>query len=139
VGGAGGAEDRQLAAGLFGVVEPRRGQQARAGELVEEHLDAAGFVLGQVVAGGVDGLDELGHHALVHVGVLAQVDGRQVEAEHAHRPAQVAQAAAGQGAEPVGGEGAVDDFELFGQRLGAGVGADWATAWRGGWWPRSCT
>jgi hypothetical protein len=41
-----------------------------------------------------------------------------VEAEHRDGAAQVAQAAAGEGAEPVGGERAVDDLEFGGQGFG---------------------
>jgi len=46
-----------------------------------------------VIGAGAGRLQEFADHSLVHLGVLAQVECRQVEAEDAGRTAQRAQAA----------------------------------------------
>jgi hypothetical protein len=87
-------EDRQLAARLVRVVDAGRRQRPRRGELVEQQRDAGVLVQRQVVDAGARDRQQFGHGALMHVGVLPQVERRQVEAEDGTGMAQAAQAAA---------------------------------------------
>ena len=67
-------------------------------------------------------LQEFGHRALMHVGILPQVEAGQVEAETVRSAAQVAQAATGQNARAVLDQRVVDKVQvgLEGRRRGIG-------------------
>ena len=119
------AKDRQLAFGLVRVAHVGRGERARGGELLEQQRAAARFVPGAVVGARAGDLEQLGHHALMHVGVLAQVNRRQMKAEHLHRAAQLAQPPAAERGRTVGHQRAVQGVEILGQRgrIGIGFGA----------------
>ncbi len=67
----------------FGVLEMRRTQEARAGELARKQRHARGLVERRVVRVHAGAREQLRHDGLVHVGVLPQVERREVEAEHA--------------------------------------------------------
>ena len=56
-------------------------QEARARELAREQRDAVGFGQRGVVGGDAGAREQLGDDGLVHVGVLAQVEHREMEAE----------------------------------------------------------
>ncbi len=121
----GGARDRQLALGFGRELHEGRGQRARRAQFVDQHLDTLLLAQFEVVAADVGVGQQFGDHALVHVGVLAQVECRQVEAEHARGVAQPAQAAARDQRRLVTDQRVVDHVEvaheLFGVAVGVGV------------------
>ena len=115
-------EERQLGAGLLAVGQEGCGQGAGALQLHRQQGDALLLLQGQVVGARLHHRQQLGHHAAVDLGGLAQVQGYQVEAEHRHGAAQVPQAAPGQTASPVGPQRAVQGVQVGLQLGGRGVG-----------------
>ena len=94
---AGAAIDRQFGAGFFAVFEVRRSQRPGRADFVDQQRDALLLIERQIAGAGLGRYQQFGHHPFMHVGVLAQVDRRQIEAEDPHRAPQVAQPAACQG------------------------------------------
>ncbi len=84
-------QDLQLGGRFLRIGKMRRDQRSRIADLGQEQSDAR--MLGQlpVARAGAGGIEQLVHDPLVHVGILPQVDRREVEAEHAHGAAQSAQ------------------------------------------------
>ena len=76
------AQDRELGAHTRRIVEMRRCQEARSGELAREKRNA--FRLGQesVIAAHLRPREEFPDHFLVNVAVLPQVERREMEAEY---------------------------------------------------------
>ena len=71
-------------------------QETRARELALQQRDPLGLGKPGVVGRDAGAREELGDHRLVHIGVLAQVEHREVKAEHLDR--------ADEGREPSGGK-----------------------------------
>ncbi len=125
--GGGGAQDGELAGGVFGVGDPGRRERARLGEFGAQEFDAFVFGQGQVVEGlavvrDAGAREEFGKRAFVDVGALAQVDGGQVKAEDFEGLLQAGEAQLGEGGAVVRGEGCGDDGEVGGEFLGGVVG-----------------
>ena len=117
-----GVEDGQLAARLLAVVQIGRAQRAGRGQLGGQQVDALGLGQRQVV-GAAPGLrQQLGHGLHVHVGVLAQVDGREVKAEHLHRALEPRQPAGGQRRAAVAAQRIRQHGQLGAQFIGRGIG-----------------
>ncbi len=91
-----GAQDRQLGRRLGGIRQKRTGERPRGFQLIEQQADAR--ILGQRCVPGARArqLEQLTQRALVHVGVLAQIDGGEMETEDVDRAPQAAQPAARQ-------------------------------------------
>ena len=101
-------------------------QRPQAGDLSQQQADARLFrqlLVGHADAGAGQ---QLADRAFMHVRVLAQVDRRQVEAEHFHGTHQPAQAAAGEQRGAVSlqrsGEHVQVGGKVFGRRIGRGIG-----------------
>ena len=90
----------------------RRVQQARARELACQQRHTLRLRQDQVVGHDVGADQELGNHLLVNVAVLAQVDRREVKAEHVDRATQRIEPARRQLARAVRGERRVDGVEV---------------------------
>ena len=90
----GGAEHREFAGRLLAVGDERRDQRARRAQLAQQQRDARLLVEREIVDAGRRRGEEFGDGALVHVGILAQIERREMEAEHVDGAAQRAQAAA---------------------------------------------
>ncbi len=93
-----GPQDVELAAGLRAVIDVSRSELLpRCPQFMHQQADACRLVHRAVVDGVAASVgQQLGHHALVHVGVLAQVDGGKVEAKDVDGAAQLTQAATGE-------------------------------------------
>src|SRR5262249_52153354 len=70
---------------------PRRRKQSRGLELLAQEGDAGGFGEAGIVRVRASHLEQLPHRALMHLGILAQIDAREMEAESAGRATQAAQ------------------------------------------------
>ena len=88
----GGAHDRQLARGLVRIGHERRGERPRRGEFRQQQADALVFAQREVVGARLRRFEQFADDALVHVRVLAQVDRREMKAEHIDGAAQIAAA-----------------------------------------------
>jgi len=115
--GSGGLEDRQLACGFIGVGEVGRGERSRGLELGEQQPDAIVLRAGAIVGAGARRLQQLGDGALVNVGILAQIEAGEMEAEPVDRAAQSAQPPVRQRGRAVVGQRAMQDVEV-GDQLG---------------------
>ena len=74
-------DDRQLRGRALRIREMRRVQEPRPGELAREQRHALVFGERGVVVRHAGLREQLGHDRLVHVGVLAQVEHREMESE----------------------------------------------------------
>ena len=93
-----GKEDLQFAERLFAVVQVRRIQRARIGDLFGKQGNTRFLIQRGVTRLGRDaaGADQqFADRALVDIGVLAQVNGCQMESEDLHGAHQALQTAAG--------------------------------------------
>ena len=91
----------------------RRGQSGRGlRELGGQQRHARRLVERRVVLGRAGRLDQLGHDALVHVGILADVELGEMEAEHVDRAPQRAQPAARQARRGCWRQRVVDRVEI---------------------------
>ena len=118
--GAGGGEDRELALRERRVVGVGHAQGPGVVEQAQQQR-----LLGLFGQRGVVGLDarggqQLGHHRLVLVRALAQVDRRQVEAEHLDRPDQRMQARRGEHGAVLVAERFLDGAQVGQEFLGRG-------------------
>ena len=82
----------RIASSAARALRVRRGAASAAsrgaGELAREQRDALVLRQRRVVGGDAGAREQLGDDRLVHVGVLAQVERREVEAEHLDRALQ---------------------------------------------------
>ena len=117
-----GLEHRQLLDGQRAVAGARHAQRSRVGQQAQQQRAAGRFVQRGVVGADAGGGEQLGHHGLVLVGALAQIDAGQVKAEHLHRALQRVQPPAGQRAGTAGAQRGVDHAQIGQQFAGAGVG-----------------
>ena len=118
----GSAQDFEFAPGLGRVLDVRRTEQPRRREFLGQHAHARGLVEGFVAHVRSRDGEQLRDDALVHVGVLAQVDRRQVEAEDGHGPPQLAQPPAGEQGRAVRLQRVVDRLEVGPELRRARVG-----------------
>ncbi len=116
------ANDRQLLVGQF--ASTRRcgnAQRARTGELARENVGSAAFFHRRVIGLDAGAPQQLVHHRGMLVRALAQVDRREVEAEHAELAPQRAQAARGERAGALGFQALRDGVEVARELGGRGV------------------
>ena len=108
----GGAQDRQLGRRLGGIRQKRTGERPRRLQLIEQQADAC--VLGQRCVPGTRArhLEQLAQSALVHVGVLAQIDGGEMKTEDVDGAPQAAQPAARQRLGSIARKRAMQDIEV---------------------------
>ncbi len=93
MGAAGGVEYGEFL-GRFGAVgDVARDQRAGGGELGGEDFYTRGFVQEQVIRAGAGDFQQLRHHALMHLGVLAQIQRGERPAEHTGGAQEAAEAA----------------------------------------------
>jgi hypothetical protein len=85
---------------------------AAAPKCARQQLDALGLRQPAVVGTDFGRRQQLRHHRLEHVGVLAQVEGGAVEAEGPHRALQGVQAVPGDGGVAAGVERLRHDRQL---------------------------
>lgn len=93
VGGSGlrgPTEDREFGARLRRIREMRRHQRAGLGELAREQLDALPFREIGIACAWYRDFEELADRALMHDGVLAQIDAGKMKAEAVDRAPQPA-------------------------------------------------
>ena len=117
-----GAQDRQFALRFFAVGEVRGNQRPWRGEFAREQRHAGRFVQLEVGGFDADRGQQFGHHHLVHVGILAQVDRGEVEAEHAQRALQRLEPRRGERRGAVAGERVGDHLQVGGERRFVGIG-----------------
>ncbi len=123
MGFGGGVEDRELAARLVRIGVPRARQRARMREFAAQHGDAGLLVEREIVGLDAGDREQFGDDALVDVGILAQVERRQMEAEGVDRADQPAQrAAAVERAAALFAQRARERREIGAQRGGIGIG-----------------
>ena len=115
-------EDRELRARALAVGRKRGAQQPRRRELAQQQGDAGVLAEREIVDLDAGDAQQLGDRGLVNVGVLPQVERRQVEAERAQREAQRREPVAGERRGAVGGERSADDREVGVEGLGRRVG-----------------
>ena len=84
---------RELARRLLAIGDEGRDERARRAQFAPQQRDALVLVRAPVVEARRRRREELGDRALVHVGVLPEIDRREMEAEHVDR-APAASAAA---------------------------------------------
>ena len=84
----GGAHDGELRQRLLGVAREGAREQALAGEFPPQQCNPRGLRHRAIVALHARHPQQLRHHPLVHVGVLAQVECREMEPEYLHRADQ---------------------------------------------------
>ena len=87
-------------------------------QLRQQQADALGLGKRGVIEVGLHEAEHLADRALVHVGVLAQIERGEMKAEDIDGAAQVLQAALGQDPRAIGDERCVDDREI-GQQFAA--------------------
>ena len=126
----GGKEDVEFAAGLFAVVDVGGIERARSGDFCGQHGNPLNFGQGLVVGTAAGLGQQFGDAAGVDVGILPQIDRRQVEAENLHPAHQPAKSPAGQCGAAVQFQRVGEDLEVGTQclrcRVGLGV-ADFVT------------
>ncbi len=83
--GGGGADDREFGRRLLAVVGVGDDERARIGEFAAEQRDPRVLVQREVIGRDVCDLEHFGDDALMDRAVLAQVERREVEAEHIDR------------------------------------------------------
>jgi len=96
-------------------------EEPRHGELLQEARFPLLLGEREVVLFDADTSEQLRHDALVHVGVLSQVDGREMEAERARRVYERSQTPACDPGAAVGDERRAHDLEVGHEFLHAGV------------------
>src|SRR3984957_12414922 len=89
------AHDVELRQGFRRVARVRPRQQPLAGEFMAQQQHTVTLAERLVICRHARDLEQFGDHPRVHVRVLPQVQGRQMEAEGLHRPAQSSQGARG--------------------------------------------
>ncbi len=87
--------DGELGQRLVGIRGEAREQRARARELAAQQRDARRLVERRVIGFDARDAQQLGDHARVHVGVLAKIERREMEAAAIHLAHQPAERAAG--------------------------------------------
>ena len=108
----GGMEDRKLAGGFLAVLHEGRGQRARVAQFLGQQRDPRLLVQRKVGHAGHGGVDQLGDRALVHGGILPDVETGEMEAEAIHRAAQQPQPAARDHAGIVGEQRTIERVEI---------------------------
>ena len=114
--------DLQLALRLLGIMPEGRAQQPRAGKFAQQERNAFGLAEGEIGRHRAGSPQQLVEHALVDFRVLAQVHGRQMEAEGADRFAQIEQPAVREVGVAAPAQGVDDDGEIGREFLRRPVG-----------------
>ena len=115
-------EHGQLLDGLVRIARERRGEQARAGQLGGEQSALGSLIETGIGAFSPGGAEQLGYDPLQHVRALAQVDRRQVKAEHLGRAQQRTQARAREPGRTVRHQRIVDGGQLVRKLVRIGIG-----------------
>ena len=116
VGCAHGAEDVEFGGRFFRILRIWRRQQAWRLQFGQQHGDTLLFIEVQIDEARLGAGEQFAHDALMHVGILAQVERRQRKAEHLDGAAQLAQPATGQRAQAIADERMLDHVQV-GQQL----------------------
>src|SRR5262249_60674906 len=95
-----------------GIRKKRAGKWPRRLQFLPQEGDARALAQRSVSGTWARHLEQLAHCTLVHVGVLTQIDGCEMEAEDIDRAAQAAQAAARQRRRSIGGKRAMEDVKI---------------------------
>jgi hypothetical protein len=106
------AQQFEFAACLGRILDEWRIQQPRCRQFFEQDADAACFIELPVGDLWPRRAEEFSDHPLMHVRVLAQINGREVEAEHVDGAANLPQAATGEQGGRVRFERTVDHVEV---------------------------
>ena len=85
------AQDLQLRGRIHGIAQERRSKQSRCLKFLAQQGDAGSFREAGIIRGSASCLKQLAHRALMHLGILAQVNPREMEAESVGRATQAAQ------------------------------------------------
>ena len=93
-------------------------QQSGVAELRDQEANAGLFVEGSVVSADAGRLQQFGDRPLVHRGVLAHVQTRQVEAERVHLADQVRQVAIGERGAMLGDQAGQHSLQIGLQLIG---------------------
>ncbi len=117
-GGGGRAQHRQLAQRLVRIVGQRRSERPQRRQLRLQQPATLASARPAVVVAGAGNLQQLGDDPLVHVGVLAQVERRQVEAEAVDCADQVGEPAVREERAVVGDQRRLDGLQVGLQRFG---------------------
>ena len=115
-------EQREFAERLLAVFHERRRQRPRIAQLAGEQRHPRLFVQRQIGHAGRRGVDQLGDRALVHRGVLPDIEACEVKAEAIHRPAQQPQPAARDHAGIVRDQRTIENIEIGLEFLDAVIG-----------------
>ena len=105
-------EQREFAQRLLAVFHEGRGQRPRIAQFARQQRDPRLFVQRQIGHAGHRRVDQFGDRALVHGGVLPDVEAGKVKAETIHRPAQQPQPPARDHAGIVRDQRAVENIEI---------------------------
>ena len=116
------AQNVEFTERLVAVRRVRRMEQARTRQFRFEQSDLGAFVECGVVVACAGHRQQLGHHALVHVGILAQIHRRQVVPEYLHGAQQRIQARAREQRRAVGAQRIPDHDKVGAELRGCFVG-----------------
>ena len=118
----GGLEDRQFLTRLLRVGEERRYQGTDLVQLFDEEGDPLFLAARLIVRAGRDGFEQLRDHALMHIGILAQIERGEMEAETACCAPQRPQAAAGEKLRAMQLQRLIDDVQVAAEFVGIVIG-----------------
>ena len=107
-----GVEQREFADGLLAVLDEGGRQRPRVAQFAREQRDPRLLVQRQIGHAGHRRVDQFGDGALVHGGILPDVEAGEVEAEAIHRAAQQPQPPARDHAGIVRDQRAVENIEI---------------------------
>jgi len=134
------ADDRHLGRRLVRIGSIGVRQQPPAAKLAPEQHDARLLAERRIIRLDARDAQQLADDALVHVGILAQVERGEVEAEGLDRANQPPEPAAPrQRPAPTLGERMGDLDEILAQRAGLGIGLGPDRRAPGGGWPTSAS
>ena len=103
---------REFARGLLAVFHEGRGQRPRVAQFAGEQRDPRLLVQRQIGHAGHRRVDQFGDRALVHGGILPDIEAGEVEAETIHRAAQQPQPPARDHARIVRDQRAIENIEI---------------------------
>ena len=112
------AKDRQLRGRLRGISQERRRKQSRGLQLLAQEGDAGSFGEAGIVRVSAGHREQLADRALMHRGILPQIDAREMEAESVGCATQAAQPTARERRRAVGRERMIKNAEV-GNELGS--------------------
>ena len=121
MGLGGGAEQRQFAQRLLAVLDEGRAERPGAAQLAQQQIDAGFLAERQIGHAGDRRVEQFRDRALMHGGILPDVEPGEMEAEAIHGAAQQPQPPARDHAGIVRDQRAVEHVEIGLELLHAGV------------------